>query len=855
MQGGGADSSAAGGWVAALAAAWLAGTALQLQQAHAWTAGAYAALAGVAVAGLAVAGLMAGLNAGLTAGPPRAASRATGCRALALAGVAVLAFSLAGWRGAERLADRLDPALEGADLVVTGRVVGLPQPGPEGSVLLLDTEHARGPDGQEVAVPSRVRLGWSRPREGASGVQGAVARAGERWQLPVRLKQPHGVLNPEGFDAELWLFEQGIGATGSVRASAPQALARLDGPRAWHPRDRLDAARQGWRDAALLHGADPVAAGVVAALAVGDQSAIEAPAWAVFRQTGVAHLMSISGLHVTLFAWLAAGVVSRLWRRSARLAHAWPAPQAARWGGVALAAAYAALAGWGVPAQRTVWMLAGTALVQGSGLRWPPLLVCAVAGAGVAALDPWALLQPGFWLSFTAVALLIASQATFGHGSAPAGPRARARGWLRAGLHQQVVATLALAPLTLVMFEQISVVGFGANLVAVPWVTAVVTPLALLGLLWPGAWTLAGWALAPLWQGLQAAAGWPWAVWSVPAAPGWAAALGLAGGVLLVLPLPWRARLAGLPLLLPLLWPAVERPAPGRFELVVADVGQGSAVLVRTAHHLLLHDTGPRYGLDSDAGERVLLPLMRARGERRIDALVISHRDTDHAGGAAAVLQAMAVQEVLSSLEPAHPLRAARGPGGRAVPHRPCEAGQAWSWDGVRFEVLHPPPGPAAASPAGREPAPNTRSCVVRVVDGAGRAVLLTGDIEAAQEQWLAGPANAAHDLRADVLIVPHHGSRTSSTDALLAAVRPRVAVLQAGYRNRYGHPHPTVLARYAALGIPVVRTDQCGAWMWSDDGARCTREVRRRYWHWRPAAEPPEGGAVVAIPHTRRAE
>lgn len=838
MQGGGADSSAAGGWVAALAAAWLAGTALQLQQAQAWPAGAYGALAGVAVLGLAAG---------------RLGRRGTPRRLLLVVAAAALAFALAGWRGALRLADRLDPALEGMDMVVTGRVVGLPQPGPEGSVFLLDTEAAHRAGGEALRVPARLRLGWTRSREGAGVVDGPMPRAGERWRLPVRLKQPHGVLNPEGFDAELWLFEQGIGATGQVRASAPRELARLDGPRAWHPRDRLDAARQGWRDAALLHGADPVAAGVVAALAVGDQSAIDAPAWAVFRQTGVAHLMSISGLHVTLFAWLAAGVVGRLWRRSRRLVHAWPAPAAARWGGVALAAAYAALAGWGVPAQRTVGMLAGTALIQGLGLRWPPLLVCAAAGAMVAALDPWALLQPGFWLSFTAVALLIASQAAPAAAEPPVGSRVRVAAWLRAGLHQQVVATLALAPLTLVMFEQISLVGFAANLVAVPWVTAVVTPLALAGLMWPGAWTLAGWALAPLWLGLQVAASAPWAVWTVPAAPAWAAALGLAGGALLVLPLPRRARLAGLPLLLPLLWPAVQRPAPGQFELVVADVGQGSAVMVRTAQHLLLHDAGPRYGQDSDAGERVLLPLMRALGERRIDRLVLSHRDTDHVGGAAAVLQAMAVDEVLSSLEPGHPLRTARGPGGEPVRHWECAAGQSWAWDGVRFEVLHPAPGAVAAAPG--EENSNARSCVVRVVASDGRAALLTGDIEAAQELALAAWAEGSHGLRAEVLVVPHHGSRTSSSDDFLAAVRPRVAVLQAGYRNRYGHPHPTVLARYGDAKVPVVRTDHCGAWVWSDDGAICTRDVRRRYWHWRSPAGPPEGGAVVANRHGRRAE
>jgi competence protein ComEC len=690
-----------------------------------------------------------------------------------------------------------------------------------------------------------VRL--SRPRAGQGEalpmVAPAPALAGERWQLPVRLKRPHGVLNPEGFDAELWLFEQGVGAVGSVRASAPTDPQRLDSARWWRPDEQLDAARQRWRDAALLQGGQPEVAGVLAALSVGDQSAIDAPGWALFRQTGVAHLMSISGLHITLFAWLAARVIGSLWRRTPRLMLRWPAPVAARWGGVLLAAGYALVAGWGVPAQRTVWMLALTVALSQLALRWPPLLVCLLAGTLVAAFDPWALLAPGFWLSFVAVALLIASHPAEPLADGRAEPRRwTARAWaaLRGGLRQQVVATLALAPLTLLLFQQVSLVGFVANLVAVPWVTLVVTPLALLGLLAPAVWQLAGWVLQPL----LALLGWlgqaPGGVWSVAAAPPWAGALGLAGGVLLVLRLPWAARLAGLPLLLPLLWPAVDHPAPGRFELLAADVGQGSAVLVRTANHLLLHDTGPRYGQESDAGQRVLLPLLRARGETWIDRLVVSHRDTDHIGGAQAILATLPVTELLTGLEPGHPLRDVRGPDGISVPHVDCTAGQRWQWDGVDFEVLHPPAD--AWQPGTR---PNTMSCVLRVRDGRGRGALLTGDIEAAQEQFLVERLGA--ELRSDVLVVPHHGSQTSSSAAFLATVAPAQAVVQVGYRSRFGHPHPAVLARYAAAGIAVVRTDHCGAWVWRAEGVACTRDVRRRYWHWQAPVAPPAGGAVVA--------
>ncbi|MFZ5551343.1 MAG: ComEC/Rec2 family competence protein [Pseudomonadota bacterium] len=789
-----------GGVIAALALAWLAGSAVQLQQPAVWPAWAYGSLAAVALAGLAAAGAWALWRA--------AARRAL---VLACAALVLLAFAQAGWRGAHRVAQTLPAALEGQDLLVRGRIVGLPQIDAQGLQFHFIPESATSPRGEAIELP-RLWLSWPRVGYGEALPMSPPehALAGERWQLPVRLKRPHGALNPEGFDAELWLFEQGIGGVGSVRASAPTDPQRLGSARWWHPGDQLDAARQRWRDAALLQGGAPEVAGVLAALSVGDQSAIDAPAWALFRQTGVAHLMSISGLHITLFAWLAALAIGRLWRLSPRLMLACPTPVAARWGGVLLAAGYALIAGWGVPAQRTVWMLALTVGLGQLGLRWPPLLVCLLAGTLVAALDPWALLQPGFWLSFVAVAMLIASHPAQPVDE-PVGWRARLLAVSRGALRQQVVATLALAPLTLLLFQQVSLVGFIANLVAVPWVTLVVTPLALLGLVAAPLWQLAGWALQPLLTLL-----------------GW---LG-----------QWLARLAGLPLLLPLLWPAVERPAPGRFELLAADVGQGSAILVRTTNHLLLHDTGPRYGLDSDAGQRVLLPLLRARGEVQIDRLVVSHRDTDHVGGAAAILATLPVAELRTGLEPGHALRHATGPDGMSVPHVDCEAGQSWQWDGVTFEVLHPPAG--AWEPGTK---PNAMSCVVRVQDSRGRSALLTGDIEAEQEQALVERFGAA--LQSDTLLVPHHGSQTSSTAAFLAAVKPALAVVQVGYRSRFGHPHPAVLARYAAARIPVVRTDHCGAWAQQPDGAWCTRAVRKRYWHWQAPASSPEGGAVVASP------
>jgi competence protein ComEC len=368
---------------------------------------------------------------------------------------------------------------------------------------------------------------------------------------------------------------------------------------------------------------------------------------------------------------------------------------------------------------------------------------------------------------------------------------------VRGGLRTQVVATVDLAPLTMVFFQQVSLVGFVANLLAIPLVTLLITPLALLGLLLPPLWHPAGALVQGLSAVLQWLAAWPWAVWTAAAAPPWAVAAGLLAGLLAILPLPWRLRALALPLMLPLLWPPVERPRDGQFELVAADVGQGTAVLVRTHRHLLVYDAGPMYTPEADAAGRVLLPLLRGRGERRIDLLMLSHRDADHVGGAASLLRALPVSALSSSLAADHPLLA-------GLPHRRCDAGGSWVWDGVQFEVLHPLPADHDRGTQG-----NALSCVLRV-QGAGGSALLTGDIESAQEAALV--QRAAGQLRADVLIVPHHGSRTSSTPAFVDAVQPRVAVVQAAYRSRFGHPAPAVEARYADRGIRFVRSDTCDA-------------------------------------------
>ena len=831
MGGRGSDSGPAGR-AASLALGWLCGVALQLQQPAlpAPQTLAWASLAAALLLALALVPVWVPVPGGLLRGAARWRHPALAFMGL-FAAAAVLACTSTSWRAHQRLQDRLLPALEGVDLQLTGIVAGLPRHNPQGTRFVFATESATL-NGQAVRVPPSLSLGWYRGIDDDSLLAGPAepVRAGQRWQFTVRLRQPHGSANPHGFDLELWLFERGLGANGQVRArpeTPPLKLAEAAGA----PIERV---RQALRDALQRQVGDGAAPGVLAALLIGDQAAIERDDWDVFRITGVAHLMSISGLHVTMFAWLAGGVVGWLWRCHRRLPLHLPAAQAARWGGLVLAAGYALLAGWGVPAQRTVGMIAVVVLLRSGGQRWPLHAVLLAAALAVVLADPWAMRQPGFWLSFVAVALLVASapaQAGVGadETTAAAAPSWPQRVWvaMKTGLRTQAVATVGLAPLTLVFFQQLSLVGFVANLVAIPLVTLLIVPLAMAGVLLAPLWSLATALVQGLMAVLQGLATWPWAVWQSAAAPPWAMACGLLAGALAVLPLPPRWRWLTVPLLLPLLWPPVPRPGPGQFELVAADVGQGTAVLVRTQNHLLVYDSGPAYTPEADAGSRVLLPLLRARGERRIDLLMLSHRDSDHVGGAAALLAGLPVAALWSSLEDGHALRA--NAAARGTPHTACAAGRAWQWDGVRFEVLHPRPEDLQAPTK-----PNAVSCVLRVQAsdaGGGGSVLITGDIEAAQEAALLQRGAAA--LKSDVLLVPHHGSRTSSTPAFLDAVQPGVAVVQAAYRSRYGHPAPEVLARYAARGIEVVRSDRCGAWTRAADaGAHCERQLSRRYWH-----------------------
>ena len=728
-------------------------------------------------------------------------------RRIALLGAAMaLGFLWAALFAHLRIADRLAPEHEGIDIQLTGVVAGLPQALERGVRFEFDVEQA------SVVVPAHISLAWYRGNKGEDEDASALVpvRAGERWQFTVRLKRPHGNMNPHGFDYEGWLLERGIRATGYVRPRAEHAPQRIEA-KVWRPGYAVEMLREVIRDRFRSALPDAAYAGILIALAIGDQHAIDSSLWQTFARTGVTHLMSISGLHVTMFAGLAYLLTNWLWRRSTRLPLRLPAQHAAAIGGVVAAFAYCLLAGFAVPAQRTLYMLAVVALARLSGREVASSRVLMLALLLVLLLDPWAVLAAGFWLSFGAVGLLF----FIGNG------RLAAAHWLQEWSRAQGAVTIGMLPALLALFQQFSLVSPLANAVAIPVVSFVITPLALLGSLpfLDPVLALAHFATAWLMRFIDLLAALPVATWQQAAPPAWSVLLALAGGAWLLLPRGFPSRWLGLLLFLPLLTVVPLRPTDGEAQVVVLDVGQGLAVHVQTATHDLLFDAGPAFSAEADSGNRIIAPYLRAVGVRRIDEMIISHADKDHEGGAASVLAALPVGLIRSSLPFEHALSA------QPVPQQPSRDGDRWEWDGVRFEILHPQIDDARKS--------NDLSCVLRIRAGE-RQILLTSDIEAISELGLVKRHGLA--LRSDLMTAPHHGSRTSSTPEFIAAVGAKEIVFPVGYRNTFGHPRADVVERYRQTGAGLHRTDMSGA-ITVELGAqklviKREREERQRYWH-----------------------
>ncbi|CAD6540281.1 hypothetical protein LMG27952_03601 [Paraburkholderia hiiakae] len=788
-------------------------------------------------------------------------------------------FGYAAWRAELRLAQVLPAAWQTRDLYVTGYIASLPSYGANGASFLFRVESWEANKEAHKAttrLPQLIQLSWvAREAPLPPLVPGA------RWRLALRLKRAHGNGNFGLRDMEAALLARGVRATGYVSDLEHAVRLHVD---ASGIGVRIELARAALRariDAVL---GDAPHRGIVIALATGAQDAVSDADWRLMRNTGTSHLVAISGLHLAFVAGLAGWGAGALWRRAR-----WrgieaplfvPAQKVAVAGALLAAGIYAALAGFNVPVQRALWMLAVAALALFAGREVARSHVLAWALGLVLLRDPWAVTAAGFWLSFCAVGAILfaASGVPRLHRDAPqplsaddadpmrdraeptAEPTAR-DGWLRRlaamafppggwreGMRRiasrlgdsarvQWAVTLALAPLTACWFAQIPLIGPFANAFAIPWVSMLVTPLVIGSAALPApidafALRAAHTCLDGLAEALGALEGLPWAVLRLPQPGGWPLACAAVGVAWCLAPRGWPLRWLAPFTWLPLLVPAPTGPPPGAFRLTALDIGQGTSVLIETARHRLLFDAGP--GPEStQAGERIVVPYLQAHGIGRLDALMISHDDSDHSGGAQAVLDAVEVREFVAGILPAHPLWAsARAKGAQTVQ---CAAGQRWRWDGVDFEVLWPDPGPLAGKP-------NAHCCVLRVTTAVSAAretqagpvsALIAADIEAGVERTLV--ARDPVRLRAQVLVVPHHGSRTSSTEPFLDSVWPLVAIFQVGYLNRFHHPYPGVYARYAARHIVLARSDADGAARVEAKPGALTverfRDTQRRYW------------------------
>lgn len=708
--------------------------------------------------------------------------------------IPLFGFAWVSLHGHWAMAERLPSALEGADLRLQGRIVGLPQPGERRIGFDFVVENGQG-EASSLAG-RRLRLAWY-------GDALPVLEPGARWQFELRLRRPRGVQNPGGFDYERHALQLGIAATGHVRDGADnRLLARTGG---------VDALRLRL-STALAATVEHPAARFLQGLAVGDTRGLEGADWETLRATGLSHLLAISGLHIGLVAGFGALLARGLYALFPTVGLRLPRPQGMAVVALLAAIGYSMLAGFGLPTQRSLAMISVALLAVLVRRDLRPSQALALAALVIALVDPLAVLGAGFWLSFVGVLWLLLCLPD------SSGLAGKARSLLIA----QWAMSLGLLPLTVWFFGQASVAGAAANLIAVPWVTLVVVPTTLLGtalLSW--APTLAAWPLGFAAHAMDAL--WRIAEWLAtlsgaqlflpePSLPVLGLAVLGAGWLLLPRTLPGKA--FALLLLVPLALPARERLAAGSYELVLFDVGQGLSLLLRTPEQTLLYDTGPAFAGGLDMGEAAVVPGLRALGVRRLDTLVLSHGDNDHAGGADAVRRAWPDAALLAG-EPS-----------RHAGAEPCLRGRGWADGAVRISVLHPP----EHFPELR----NESSCVLRI-DAPGGALLLTGDIGQVIEDRLL--REAADRLPARLLVVPHHGSAGSSGAAFVAAVAPEFALIGVGHRNRFGHPRPEVIERYRAAGSELLDTAESGAirvGVHADGRVEIERrrQTHQRFWH-----------------------
>lgn len=723
-------------------------------------------------------------------------------RALAVPAAFAIGIAWSAAHGHAGLISRLPADLQGIDLQVRGRVIDVPHLQPRRIRFRLQLEAVEGAGSWQWRACSSD-LSWYDPPATA------VLRPGEVWAGTVRLRQPRGLRNPGGFESEHLALRESVCARGYVRAAQPSHQPAEAAP-------GVDMLRARIADNIDERLAGLPARGIVKALAVGVRGDVTPEQSWLLQVTGTAHLMAISGLHVGLVAGLgllAGRGLARIVPGALLLA------PAAHWGSLAAllaAGSYAALAGFSVPTQRALIMLTVVLSASLARRRWQRGSALCVALAAVLVTQPLAVFDAGTWLSFVAVAGLM-----WTIWRQPRSARGRVREAMAQAWQVQIAACLVLLPLALLCFGFQSLVSPLANLIAVPVTGLLAVPMILAGIVIdaagvdPGGSVLRAGAhtMGVLLEVLERLPGHDRVL--VSAAPASALALVAAfiGIGVALLPLPWRVRAVGLLWLTPLLLPHDPGPPPGALSVSVLDVGQGLSVIVRTHAHVLIFDAGPAWSGGFDAGARIVAPALRRDGVTRVDRLIVSHHHADHAGGVTGLLRGIPVGLVLGDS------------GLRWLETVPCRRGQSWIWDGYTFQILHP----STAHTRG-----NDASCVLRVA-GPGGSVLLPADVEAGAESQLV--REVGRGLAADVLLVPHHGSRTSSSDALLDAVRPRVAVNSSGHRNRFRQPATDVVARYRRHGI-VLHDTACSGQVrirlvpGTQPAVRTWRDHELRFWH-----------------------
>jgi competence protein ComEC len=781
-------------------------------------------------------------------------------RALILLFAFLLSLAWSSWRAEVRLADKLSPEQENVVTRLSFLVNSLVQD--QGDSLRFEAV-VQAHDQTGVfppGIPRHIQVVWRKPDPGQPTTE---VRPGQVWRAALIFRKPRSALNPHGFDYEAHLFSRNIRAIGRVRGR-PVLL----GEDSWRSMQVIvSLARQHLRTAMRKQVGEMTYGAVMIALAIGDQDSVQAKHWDIFNKTGITHLVSISGSHVTMLA--AFGGLSMLWLwkrlrwRDRALGEIVPAKIMAAVAALAVAWLYCLLAGWGVPARRTFFMLLVSGLAMMTRLPMSPSSVLCLAAAVVTLIDPWSPISTGFWLSFAAVAILfyVGSQSQALHDETL---HFRQRCWiiLKESARLQWFITLAMLPALAFLFHQVSISSPFANAVAIPVVTFVVTPLALITAVISCISSLAPLAGATAWLGHLAfdwcmlpvtwLANAPWSSLSVAAMPVWCLVLSLLGIGWALQPPGIPVRWVGWSLLLPALSWQPQRLPEGAWWLTALDVGQGGAILVGTHRHILLFDSGPRVG-SSDAGQRVIAPVLRALGFKNLDVLVVSHSDIDHAGGLPGLLKEVSVKRAFSSfnleghLSQAQQVLQVSSSIPRPEQMSACEAGYAWEWDGVTFRFLHPANEAeneryrSHESQMKKKSRSNAQSCVLHI-QGSYHSALLPGDIGVKEENEILqrfDSGAAQHTAFADVVLVGHHGSNTSSSPLFVAQTRAQHAIAQVGYLNRFAHPTQDVERRWKAAQVQFWRTDHHGAMVVQSTqqglNVRAESLMRKRYWHERP--------------------